>query len=89
MKSELPKVLHTVCGIPMADHAGRAMRQAGVSRPIVVYGHGGEDVKGVLGEGSNMLSKQNSLARRTQRCKQCLSWRVTAARYSLVPGMLP
>lgn len=51
MKSELPKVLHTVCGIPMADHAGRAMRQAGVSRPIVVYGHGGEDVKGVLGEG--------------------------------------
>lgn len=51
MKSALPKVLHKVCGVPMVDHAGRAMRGAGVERPIIVYGHGGEQVSSELGDG--------------------------------------
>lgn len=34
----------------MAAHAGRAMRGAGVDRPIIVYGHGGEQVCETLGD---------------------------------------
>jgi bifunctional UDP-N-acetylglucosamine pyrophosphorylase/glucosamine-1-phosphate N-acetyltransferase len=36
MKSALPKVLHPLCGLPMVAHVGRAVRGAGVVRPVVV-----------------------------------------------------
>ena len=42
MKSELPKGLHRVCGIPMAALVGRALKAAGISRVVVVVGHGGD-----------------------------------------------
>ena len=50
MKSELPKVLHTVCGLPMVEYAVRALQDAGIKRPTVVIGHGGELVKEFLGD---------------------------------------
>jgi len=50
MKSRLPKVLHTVCGLPMVEYAVRALRDAGVERPIVVIGHEGEAVQRELGD---------------------------------------
>lgn len=50
MKSDLPKVLHRVCGLPMVEHVVRALRGAGVERVIVVVGHGGEAVQEALGE---------------------------------------
>lgn len=49
MKSELPKGLHRVCGIPMAALVGRAMMDAGLERPIVVVGHGGDLLIEALG----------------------------------------
>lgn len=49
MKSELPKGLHTVCGLPMVELIGRAMKGAGIERPIMVIGHGGESVQEALG----------------------------------------
>lgn len=49
MKSELPKGLHRVCGIPMAALVGRAMMEAGLDRPIVVVGHGGDLLMQALG----------------------------------------
>lgn len=49
MKSELPKGLHRVCGIPMAALVGRAMMEAGLERPIVVVGHGGDLLVQALG----------------------------------------
>ena len=49
MKSELPKCLHEVCGLPMVEHVVRAMRGAGVERPVVVVGHGAELVEKALG----------------------------------------
>ena len=49
MKSDLPKVLHRVCGLPMVEHVVRALRGAGVERIVVVVGHGGEAVQAVLG----------------------------------------
>lgn len=44
MKSELPKVLHEVCGRPMLAHVIDACRGAGVERLVVVVGHRKEDV---------------------------------------------
>ena len=49
MKSDLPKVLHPVCGLPMVEHVVRALRGAGVDRVVVVVGHGGEAVQAALG----------------------------------------
>jgi bifunctional UDP-N-acetylglucosamine pyrophosphorylase/glucosamine-1-phosphate N-acetyltransferase len=50
MKSRLPKVLHTVCGLPMVEYAVRALRDAGIERPIVVIGHEGHLVQQELGD---------------------------------------
>lgn len=49
MNSSLPKVLHPVCGLPMVEHIGRAMRAVGIQKPIVVYGPGGEKIPQTLG----------------------------------------
>lgn len=50
MKSVLPKCAHPVCGIPMVEHIGRAMRAVGVDRPVVVIGHGGEVIRTSLSQ---------------------------------------
>lgn len=51
MKSELPKGLHRICGIPMTALVGRAMKAAGIDRIVVVVGHGGDLMIEALGEG--------------------------------------
>ena len=51
MRSELPKCLHEVCGVPMLEHVVRAMRRAGVERPVVVVGHAADLVRKALGDG--------------------------------------
>ncbi len=51
MRSELPKCLHRVCGVPMAEHVARAMKGAGVQSPVIVVGHGAEKMKEELGGG--------------------------------------
>lgn len=48
MKSELPKALHPVCGVPMVDLVGRAMKAAGIASPIVIVGHGADAVRRAL-----------------------------------------
>jgi bifunctional UDP-N-acetylglucosamine pyrophosphorylase/glucosamine-1-phosphate N-acetyltransferase len=50
MKSDLPKGLHRVAGLPMVELIARAMREAGVPRPIIVIGHGGDKLKDALGD---------------------------------------
>ncbi len=50
MKSELPKVMHSLCGLAMAEWVGRAMKGAGVDRPVMVIGHGGELLQQKLGD---------------------------------------
>ena len=44
MKSKKPKALHEVCGKPMVEFILRACYDAGVTRIIMVVGHGKEDV---------------------------------------------
>ena len=45
MKSELPKVLHRVVGLPMYAHVTQAALEAGASRCVLVVGHGREAVE--------------------------------------------
>ncbi len=45
MKSDLPKVLHRICGRPMFAYALDLAACAGVKQPIVVLGHGADAVK--------------------------------------------
>ena len=39
MKSDLPKVLHEICGQAMVEHVFEAVRRAGVTRIVCVIGH--------------------------------------------------
>jgi bifunctional UDP-N-acetylglucosamine pyrophosphorylase/glucosamine-1-phosphate N-acetyltransferase len=45
MKSELPKVLHQICGRPMIAYALDLAASSGVKQPVVVLGQGVEAVK--------------------------------------------
>ena len=48
MRSSLPKVLHQVGGTSMLAHAISTSEQLGADRIIVIYGHGGENVKSAI-----------------------------------------
>ena len=45
MRSDTPKVLHTLAGTPLLGHVLRTSHALGAGRIIVVYGHGGEQVR--------------------------------------------
>lgn len=45
MKSELPKPLHKVCGVPMVKLVTDSIRAAGIEQIYLVVGHGGEQVQ--------------------------------------------
>ncbi len=51
MKSDKPKVLHQIVGKPMVQYAIDAARAIGSRRPIVVIGHGAEQVQNAIGAG--------------------------------------
>ncbi|MFB6263026.1 MAG: NTP transferase domain-containing protein, partial [Bradymonadaceae bacterium] len=48
MRSQRPKVLHEVLGVPMVDYAVRASLNAGADRAVVVVGYGAERVRTAL-----------------------------------------
>ena len=45
MKSEMPKVLHKVCGKPMVTHVTSQAAKAGAENIIVIIGHGADQVR--------------------------------------------
>src|SRR5499427_4717431 len=48
MKSQVPKVLHPICGASMLDHVLAAARELDPAELIVVVGHGRREVTGYL-----------------------------------------
>ncbi|HAG10386.1 MAG TPA: bifunctional UDP-N-acetylglucosamine diphosphorylase/glucosamine-1-phosphate N-acetyltransferase GlmU [Desulfotomaculum sp.] len=44
MKSELPKVLHKICGRPMLDYVTESLNNAGIENITIVVGHRGDMV---------------------------------------------
>ena len=49
MKSELPKVLHTVNGIPMLVKVKNVLENVGIEENIFIFGHKKEEVLEVMG----------------------------------------
>ncbi len=45
MYSKVPKVLHKVCGLPMVEHVINCAREVSGAEPVVVIGHGAEQVR--------------------------------------------
>lgn len=50
MKSDLPKVLHPLVGRPMIDWCLRTVETLSTQSPVVVVGHGREQVEALLGQ---------------------------------------
>jgi len=50
MKSDLPKVLHSLAGKPMLWHTLQAMKKVSTQKPVVIVGHNAEQVENYFGE---------------------------------------
>ncbi len=61
MRSKKPKVLHPVAGEPMIRHLLKAIEGVGLSRLVLVVGHGGEEVRQALGEEYLYLEQKEQL----------------------------
>lgn len=61
MKSKLYKVLHPVCGKPMVGHVLDTVKRAGVTRNVVVVGHGAEAVQSYLGASAEYVLQEQQL----------------------------
>src|SRR5688572_29794064 len=61
MKSDLPKVLHPLCGKPMIWHVLQALKSAATEKPVVVIGHGADQVKEYLGNSADCVLQEPQL----------------------------
>ncbi len=61
MKSSLPKVLHPIAGKPMIWHALEAIKHSTTEKPVVVVGHGAENVTKYLGDSALTVLQEPQL----------------------------
>ncbi|NTW11688.1 MAG: bifunctional UDP-N-acetylglucosamine diphosphorylase/glucosamine-1-phosphate N-acetyltransferase GlmU [Anaerolineales bacterium] len=61
MKSDLPKVLHPLCGKPMLWHVLEALKEVTTEPPVVVIGHGAEAVTKYLGDSARTVLQEPQL----------------------------
>ncbi len=77
MKSVLPKVVHEVCGRPMVEYVIDAVRAAGVSRIVLVVGHGADTVRGLLSDQPGvefaLQSEQKGTGHAVMMCREHLA----------------
>lgn len=59
MKSELPKVLHAVAGVPMLNYPVGLARALGCGPTVVVVGHGAETVEAALAGSGALFALQS------------------------------
>lgn len=71
MRSDLPKVLHEVCGRPMLSYVIGAATLAGVDRLIIVVGHGRDAVRRAIGEDGNIAWVEQKEQRGTGHAVLC------------------
>ncbi|MEI8282717.1 MAG: bifunctional UDP-N-acetylglucosamine diphosphorylase/glucosamine-1-phosphate N-acetyltransferase GlmU [Armatimonadota bacterium] len=69
MKSDLPKCLHKVCGVPMAKLVADSLIAAGADEVVIVVGHGGESLIQALGDGYKYAWQHEQLG--TGHAVQC------------------
>lgn len=77
MQSDLPKVLHPLAGIPMIEHCLRSISSITDQLPVVVVGHGAEQVRQVVGGQARFVlqSQQLGTAHALQMAEHELSGR--------------
>ena len=61
MRSALPKVMHPLMGRPMVRYALDAATQVTGNKPVVIIGHGAEQVRGALGEAAVFVLQEPQL----------------------------
>ena len=61
MKSQLPKVLHNVGGLPMVQHVLNVAKAAGASRLVTIVGFEGDKVVAALGNLSEYVEQKEQL----------------------------
>ena len=61
MKSSLPKVLHSVAGKPMIWHALEAVKRSTTEKPVVIIGHGADEVKKFIGDSAECVLQESQL----------------------------
>jgi len=61
MRSDLPKVLHPLCGKPMLWHVLEALNSIATEKPIVVVGHGAEKVRNDVGDSAECVLQEPQL----------------------------
>ncbi len=61
MKSDLPKVLHPLCGKPMLWHVLEALKSITTEKPVVIVGHGADVVKEYVAEAAECVLQEPQL----------------------------
>lgn len=61
MKSDFPKVLHPLCGKPMMWHVLEALKSVTTEKPVVVVGHGAEEVRNYVGDSADCVLQEPQL----------------------------
>ena len=61
MKSSLPKVLHPILGLPMIEHCLRAVAAVTDELPVVVVGHGADQVQALVGSRARYALQKEQL----------------------------
>ena len=61
MKSDLPKVLHPLCGKPMLWHTLEALKSATTEKPVVVVGYGADEVQKYVGDSADCVLQEPQL----------------------------
>ena len=61
MRSRLPKVLHRIAGAPLVGHVLRAVAPLRPAHIILVVGHGGDQVRAVVGDGVEYVTQAPQL----------------------------
>ena len=61
MHSNLPKVLHLLCGRPMVCRVLDALEAVGIAKPIIIVGRGAELVERTLGRGYAYVLQEQQL----------------------------
>ncbi|HUU84561.1 MAG TPA: NTP transferase domain-containing protein [Phycisphaerae bacterium] len=71
MKSDLPKVLHDICGRPMLAWVLDACEEAGVERSLIVVGYGKEQVRAAFADRAGCAFVEQAEQRGTGHAAQC------------------
>jgi len=61
MRSALPKVLHPLAGKPLIAYSLQLARQLGAADPVVIIGHGAEQVRQVVGSAARVAMQSPQL----------------------------